>query len=390
MTPRELRRMLVLIVATLLGIGCVSVYSATAVLSAETGGSSVGFLLHHIGAIGLGLIVGLACLAIPYDSLRRAAKPMVVISAVLVIMVYLFGSEIGGARRWFRLGRLSIQPSEFAQISLVVYLADYLARKHAMVRDLRDGFVPPMLVTGCLAGLVLIQPDLGTAIVMGSVAMLLLVVANARGRHVVLTALLAIVGVAVLIAGAEYRRRRILAFLDPWKDPRGVGFQIVQSYLSMAGGGMFGRGLGASMQKLFYLPGAHTDFIFAVIGEELGLFGCTAVLALFGLLTACGIRLAQLTEDLFSKYLIVGCVGLVSLEAIVNMAVVTGLLPTKGLPLPLISYGGTSIVGNIAICALICYGSCRQPAWRARASTQRESSTVSTIDQPAVAVEVAT
>ena len=357
MSDRDLRRALLLIVAALLAFGCVAVYSTTAVMAHESTGSSTRFIIHHVIGIVIGLILSIACLTIPYPWLRKYAKPALAISAVLVVAVYMFGSEIGGARRWFRIGRLSIQPSEFSQLALVVYLADFLARKRDVIRDFRAGFLPPILVTGLMAGLVLLQPDLGTAIVMAGVAMLLLIVAKARTRYIGASMLLGFAGLCVLIAGAEYRRRRILAFLNPWEDPRGVGFQIVQSYLSMADGGWFGRGLGGSMQKLFYLPGAHTDFIFAVIGEELGWLGTSALIALFGLFLTCGIRLAQRTEDLFCKYLVFGCVGLIGLEAMVNMAVVTGMLPTKGLPLPLISYGGTSMVGNLIACSLICYGS---------------------------------
>jgi cell division protein FtsW len=236
---------------------------------------------------------------------------------------------------------------------LVLYVADFLARKRDTVRDFRHGFLPPMLITGLMAGLVLLQPDLGTAIVMGSVALLLLVVARARWRHVGLTVGVGVLALAVLIAGAEYRRRRLFAFLHPWQDPLGAGFQILQSYLALGHGGWFGQGLGASMQKLYYLPGGHTDFIFAIIGEELGLVGTSGVLALYALLIGCGLRMAVAVDDWFRKYVIVGCVGLIGLEAMVHMAVVTGALPTKGLPLPLVSYGGTSIVGNLIACALI-------------------------------------
>ena len=357
MTIRQLRRFLLLIIATLLGLGCIAVYSSTAIIAHETTGSSLRFVIHHVLAIVFGLGLSLACLKIPPTALRHSAKWLVLASLILLALVFVFGSEIGGARRWFRIGHLSLQPSEFAQLALVIYLADFLARKRAMVQDFREGFLPPMLVTGLLSSMVLIQPDLGTTVVMVSVAMLLLVVANAKGKHVTGSMLIGALGLVILIAGKEYRRRRILAFLDPWKDPQGVGFQILQSYVAMSDGGLVGRGIGASLQKFFFLPGAHTDFIFAVIGEELGLLGTTALLVLFGLLISCGIRIAQVTDDLFSKYLIFGCVGLIGLEAIVHMAVVTGMLPTKGLPLPLVSYGGTSMVGNLIACALICQGS---------------------------------
>ena len=357
MNPRRLRRLLLVIMLTLLGIGVIAVYSSTAVMANAVYGENLRFIANHLVAIVLGVGLGIGCLAIPYPALRQSAKALVLISIVLLVLVRVFGQEVNGAQRWFRIGRLSIQPSEFAKLALILYIADYLARKRELIEQFREGFLPPMLVAGLMAGLVLIQPDLGTAVAMGAVAVLMLTVAKARWRH--LGGMLAIcsVGLVFLIAGAEYRRRRILAFLNPWQDPRGVGFQILQSYLALAGGGLLGRGIGASMQKLFYLPSAHTDFIFAIIGEELGLFGTTAILLLYGLFISCGIRLAQFAQDAFSKYVICGCVGLIGFEAIVHMAVVTGLMPTKGLPLPLVSYGGTSMVSNLLACALVFHAS---------------------------------
>ncbi len=361
MTARAERRFLVVVVATLLSLGCIAVYSATAIQGMAVYGQSLRFLLHHVIAIIIGIGFGTACLAIPADALRRSAKWLLLISVVLLALVLWLAPEISGARRWFRMGPLSIQPSEFAQLSLIVYVSDFLARKRAVIGNLREGFLPPIMVLGVMALLVLAQPDLGTTIVMASVVMLLLMVAKARGRHISLTALLGVVALIVLIAGESYRRRRILAFLNPWQDPQGAGFQILQSYLALASGGIVGEGLGESMQKLFFLPGAHTDFIFAIIGEELGLLGTTAMLALFGLFVLCGIRMAQAADDLFKKYLITGCVALIAFEAIVHMAVDIGLLPTKGLPLPLVSYGGTAMVGNLLACALIVQASRPEP-----------------------------
>ncbi len=353
MTARSLRRALLLIVATLVGLGCIVVYSATAIRAVETYGHSLWYLAHHLLAIGLGLALALGCLSLPSSWLRHSAKVAILLGGAALITVFLCGSEIGGARRWFRIGHLSVEPSEFAQLALVLYLADFLARKHAILHDWREGFLPPMLVTGAMAGLALIQPNLGTAIVMGTVALLMLVIAKARWKHVAVVTALGAVALVVLIFGEEYRRRRMLAFLNPQQDPLGAGFQILQSYLALANGGLVGQGIGASMQKLFYLPGADTDFIFAIIGEELGFLGTTTILALFALLVTCGVRLAQMTEEPFSKYLICGCVGLIGFQAIIHMAVVTGLLPTKGLPLPLVSYGGTAIVMNLVACGLM-------------------------------------
>ncbi len=357
MRPKALRQLLVIILSGLLGLGVVAVYSASAMMSEVNYGGSFRFIVHHLISIACGIAAGVVCLFIPYDSFRRLARWMFGISLMLLLMVFVFGHEAGGARRWFQIGRWSIQPSEFAQLSLVIYLADLLSRRSGHLKEFWSGLVPPLAATGLMAGLVLIQPDLGTAIAMGSVALLLLSIGKARGKHLALVVVLAVVVLGVLVAGAEYRRRRIFSFLDPWHDPRGSGYQIIQSYLAMASGGLFGKGLGASLQKLFYLPSAHTDFIFAIIGEELGLAGTTAVLSLFGIFMACGFRIAIAARDLFSKYLVCGLVGMIGLEAMVNVAVVTGMLPTKGLPLPFISYGGSAMVMNCIAAALIFHAS---------------------------------
>ncbi|MBI3319901.1 MAG: cell division protein FtsW, partial [Candidatus Omnitrophica bacterium] len=311
MMDRARRRLLLFLIITLISFGCVMVYSTTAIMAYETYGQPLRFVMSHLLAIGIGGIVALGCLATPFSHLRRSAKMLVGISLVLLVLVDLFGFQVGGARRWFRLGGFGLQPSEFAKPALVLYLADFLARKRDVVHRFRDGFLPPMLITGLLALLVLVQPDLGNALVLGAVALVLLVIAKARWKHVGLTAGLGTAALAVLIMSKGYRRRRMLAFLDPWQDPQGAGFQILQSYLALANGGFFGRGLGASMQKLFYLPGAHTDFIFAIIAEELGLIGTTVLLGLFALFVACGIRMAYTIEDAFSKYVLCGCVALI-------------------------------------------------------------------------------
>ncbi|MBI4343509.1 MAG: putative lipid II flippase FtsW [Candidatus Omnitrophica bacterium] len=353
MNPRKLRQLLFVIVSALLAIGIVAVASASAMASQATYGHTFHFVHHHLASIAVGLLAGLACLAIPYEQLRRAARWLFVLSLLLLALVLLIGPEMGGAKRWVRLGRLSLQPSEFAQLSLVLYLADLLARHSGRLHEIRRGLLPPLAATGLMAGVVLIQPDLGTAIVMGAAAMLLLAIGRARGKHLALIMGVAAVAFVVLVFSEEYRMRRMFAFLDPMKDPRGSGYQILQSYVAMASGGVAGLGVGGSLQKLFYLPSAHADFIFAIIGEELGLLGATAVISLFGLFLACGFRIAMAAHDLFSKYLVCGLVGMIGLEAFINIAVVIGLLPTKGLPLPFISYGGSAMVINLVACALI-------------------------------------
>lgn len=353
MTPKQLRQCLLWIVLTMLSVGIVSVYSSSAMISHATYGHSLRFIQQHLLAVGIGLLATLGALLLPFDTLRRGAKWLFGLSVVLLILVLVLGPEVGGAQRWFRIGRWSFQPSELAQLALVLYLADVLARKADDLEDVWRGLLPPLAATGLLGTLVLLQPDFGAAMVMGSVAFVLLIVAKARWQHLLILALVAGVGAFVLIMGADYRRHRLLAFLHPDQDPRGSGYQILQSYVALASGGFFGVGIGASMQKLFFLPGAHNDFVFAIIGEELGLLGSTAILTLFALFLLCGFRLAMRCQDAFGKYLICGFVAMIGLKGIVNIAVVIGLLPTKGLPLPLISYGGTAIIMNLLACAVI-------------------------------------
>ena len=353
MSPRHLRQVLLVIIGALLSLGIVAVYSSSAMAGEATYGQSTRFLVQHGIALAFGLALAAVCLAIPYRGLRSSARWLVLLSIVLLALVLVFGPEVGGARRWFRLGHWSLQPSEFAQLALVIYLADVLARTAPRIQEFWRGLLPPLAATGLVAGMILVQPDLGTASVMGMVALLLLVVARARWPHVLGLLAVAAVALVVLVAAEDYRRERLLAFLNPWKDPRGSGYQILQSFFALASGGWAGLGIGNSMQKLFYLPSAHTDFIFAIIGEELGLIGTTAVLTLFGLFLVCGFRIAMATQDLFSKYLVCGLVSMIGLEAIIHVAVVTGLMPTKGLPLPLISYGGTSMVMNLVACGLV-------------------------------------
>ncbi len=346
-----------MIVFTLLGLGIIEVYSATSLMSHMAYGDSLWFVKRHLAAIVVGLSLGLGCLMVPYPAVRGQARWLFLISLVLLFLAFVWGQEIGGARRWLRLGRLSFQPSEFAQLSVVIYLADLLARTRGKIRQGWQGLWAPLLVSGLVAGVILLQPDLGTAVAIGSIALLLLWMAKARWSDLVCVSVIALVAVGILIAGEEYRRRRIFAFLDPWKDPQGSGYQILQSYFALASGGWLGQGLGGSSQKLFYLPSAHTDFIFAMVGEELGWLGTTAVLALLALLLSCGFRIALSLQNWFSKYLVCGLVGMMGLEAMINIAVVTGLMPTKGLPLPLVSYGGSAMVVNLIACALILHAS---------------------------------
>jgi cell division protein FtsW len=265
---------------------------------------------------------------------------------LLLVLVLLpgLGVSVNGSRRWLRLGPLSFQPAELAKLALVVYLAAFLARKRDELGEFWRGMVPPLAVGGTLAALVLAQPDLGSCLTLLVLTVGLLFLAGAPTRSLALLVGPALSLAALAVWLAPYRMRRVFAFLDPWQDPRGSGFQIIQSWLALGGGGLTGRGIGESKQKLFYLPEAHTDFIFAVLGEELGFLGAAAVVVLFAVLVWRGLRIGIRAADPFGAYLALGITVLVATQTLVNLGVVTGMLPTKGLPLPFLSFGGSALL----------------------------------------------
>ena len=269
---------------------------------------------------------------------------LVVLIAVLIPSM---GSEINGSRRWIGFGPFSVQPSEFARVVMVIYLAAYLAKRRERLHDFTHGFLPPIMMTGFLISLILAEPDFGAAAVMAAVAGVLLFVGGVRLKHLWAIGILIVPVMYAMVMKVGYRKERILSFLDPWKDPHDGGFQIIQSFLAMGEGGPLGTGLGEGRQKLFFLPYPHTDFIFAVIGEELGLVGTLLIAGLFAVLAWRGVRIARSAPDRFGQYLAFGITVMIVLQAQINMAVVTGLLPTKGLTLPLLSYGGSSLVASL-------------------------------------------
>jgi len=334
------------IVLALIGLGIVMVYSASAIVAAERFKDPYFFMKKQLafGILGLGVFWG--GMLVNYRQWRRVFLPLLALSGLLLILVLLppFGQEINGTRRWLRMGYFSFQPTELAKFALVLYLAQFLARRREVVGDFLFGFLPPLLVTGAMALLVMAQPDLGNAVALLMMVFCLLFVAGARLRQMATVFLLASPLLALAVAGASYRVRRLLAFWDPWSDPRGSGFQMIQSYLALGGGGLAGRGLGESKQKLFYLPEPHTDFIFAIIGEELGFIGAVAVVMLFGLLIWRGIRIGLRAPEPFGALLALGLTAMLGTQALVNLGVVVGLLPTKGLPLPFVSFGGSSLL----------------------------------------------
>ena len=344
-----------MIVVSLICIGVVMIYSSSAIFSYEQYHSTTFFLKHHLFHILLGTILTAFLMSLDLYLIRRWAKPLFIFSLLLIILVFVpsLGREIGGARRWFKFWIFGFQPSELAKWATVLFLADILAKQPQRLNILARRFLLPLLGVGIICVLIFMQPDLGSAVVIAFVAMLLFFVA---GIHWVYISTLGILSVPLLyfsILNVPYRRRRIIAFLNPWADAQGCGFQIVQSYLALGLGGLWGIGLGQSRQKLFYLPAAQTDFIFSIIGEELGLLGTAAIVILFMLLFWQGTKISLRSTDPFIKLLSFGIVVTIVLAAAVHIAVVCGAVPTKGLPLPFISYGGSALVFNMMAVGLL-------------------------------------
>ena len=346
--PRKLiPDMWLLVVAiALLSVGVVMVYSASAIVAADRFRDPYFFLKKQLFWALLGCGALWLALRVDYRRLERWSMPLLALAVLLLVLVLIppVGHAINGTRRWIRLGPVSFQPAEFAKFALVGFLAAFLSRRTDRLHDFWRGVALPLGVAGTLAVLVVLQPDLGNCVTLVALTFALLFLAGSRFQHLSLVLAAALPLVVVAVFAAPYRLRRITAFVDPWQDPRGGGFQIIQSWLALGTGGLLGRGLGGSRQKLFYLPEAHTDFIFAIIGEELGFVGATAVLALFVLLVWRGVRIGLRAPDPFGAYLALGITVLLATQTLVNLGVVTGLLPTKGLPLPFISFGGSALV----------------------------------------------
>jgi cell division protein FtsW len=330
----------------LVSAGVVMVYSASAIVAADRFHDPYFFLKRQLFWAMLGGAALWTALRVDYRLLEKAVLPALIVAGVLLVLVLVppFGQAINGTRRWIRFGLISFQPAELAKLALVLYLAAFLARRRGDLAEFRTGTLPALGVAGVLAGLVLVQPDLGNCLTLIVVTFGLLYLAGSPARHLAWVAAPALPLIALAIYVAPYRLRRITAFLDPWSDPRGSGFQIIQSWLALGNGGLVGQGIGESRQKLFYLPEAHTDFIFAIVGEELGFIGAAAMVALFAVVVWRGLRIGLRASEPFGAYLALGITVLLATQTLVNLGVVTGLLPTKGLPLPFISFGGSALL----------------------------------------------
>ena len=334
--------------------GCVMIYSASAVSAAQTGGTPYRYLVKQIAALVLG---GLAAFVVSRLDYRRFAHPAVVYgaygAAFLLCVAVLFSPPVNAARRWLVAGPVTVQPSELLKLALVLVLAAQVSSKTAGSGGVDRAVFPCVLLAALAAGVVVLEPDMGTAVCYLVLCAVVLWLAGARGRVFAIGAAATLPLLAILALSASYRKARLLSFLRPERDPLGAGFQALQSLIAVGAGGWLGNGLGGSRQKLFFLPYPHTDFIFAIVGEELGFVGAALLLAAFGVIAWRGLRAARRAPDAFGSFLAAGATAMIVVQAAINVSVVLSLLPTKGLPLPFVSYGGSSLVASWLAAGLI-------------------------------------
>ncbi|MFN2526648.1 MAG: putative lipid II flippase FtsW [Actinomycetota bacterium] len=345
--------LLTLCTSALLLLGLIMILSASSVSSFATYGSSFLFFNKQLAWAALGLIGFIGFSRLDYRRLRGWGYPGILVALVLLVAVLIpgLGLMVGGSSRWIRVGPISFQPSEFAKLALILFAAEVFARKRERALKARaHAFLPLVPVLATFALLVLLQPDLGTTILLGAIGLGMLFVAGAPLRHVGLIGISGIFLAGAAALSEPYRRARILAFRDPWADPLNTGYQTIQSLIALGSGGWWGVGLGASRQKWLYVPNAHTDFIFAILGEEMGLMGTLVVLGLFAFITYLGIGIARDAPDRFGLLVAAGITIWLACQALVNIGAVTASLPITGVPLPLVSFGGTSLV--VTLCAI--------------------------------------
>jgi len=347
---RKLKSDKVLFLATLLLVclSIVMVYSASAVVTLERYGRPSMFLVKQAmwAVLGLGML-GLVT-RIDYRTYREPVFIWTSLAIVVIALVaVLFMPPVNNARRWFGIAGIGVQPSELSKLAAIFFIAALLERRMHRINELGYALAPIGLLVGGLFGLIMLEPDFGTSMSLVLIASVMVFAAGLNYRYIVGAALVALPAMYILVMGTAYRRRRMLTFLNPWEDPLGDGFQIIQSLIAIGTGGVWGKGLMNGVQKLFYLPEPHTDFIYSVISEELGLLGASAVLLCFCVVTWRGLRVSLRAPDSFGAFLALGLTTMVAVQAFINISVVLGLMPTKGIPLPLVSFGGSSLLINL-------------------------------------------
>lgn len=341
---------------TLLAIGIVLVSSASITIADRLHSEPLHFLYRHLIFVVLGLVLGAMVASQSLQRLQTLGPILLLVGIVLLLLVLVAGHSVNGSRRWLGMGGFNLQPSEFMKLCMVIFMAGYLARHADAVRTTLQGFGKPLLLLAVVASLLMLEPDFGSTAVLAATVAGLLFLAGMRLWPFVLLAAALVAGLAVLAIAAPYRLERLTSFMNPWADPYNSGFQLTQALIAFGRGGWFGVGLGGSVQKLSYLPEAHTDFVFAVLAEETGLIGSVVVIALFAIIVVRAWGIAARAErggNAFTAYLTYGIALWLGLQALVNIGVNMGVLPTKGLTLPLLSYGGSSLVITLVACALL-------------------------------------
>jgi cell division protein FtsW len=344
----EPENVIMCLVATLLVIGIIMIYSTSSAKAADGVHSMNAAFLRHVMWVAIAIIGMLIMMRIDYHYLQKYRTAIFI--AALLGLVFVLIPEIGtvtyGARRWVRFGSyFGYQPSEFAKLAMIIFMSGYIAKNREKMSTFARGFVVPIILIGVVSLLILKEPDFGTAMFISMISFVLIMVGGTRIVYVMFTMIASIPHIYQIMHNIPtYRHNRLLAFLDPWKDPMGIGYQIIQSWIALGSGGIAGLGMGESRQKLFFLPMSDNDFVFSIIGEEFGFIGTTCVIVMFALLTWQGIRVCKATPDSFGFFLSLGITISLALQAAINIAVVTGSIPTKGLPLPFISTGGSSIL----------------------------------------------
>jgi cell division protein FtsW len=349
-------QMAVLVVTlSLVTFGIVMIYSSSSILAMDRYGDEYFFLKKQLFFAVVGVLLMFVLSNLKYENLRKAAYAGIIISIIFLVLILIppIGVKRGGATRWLQLGFATFQVTEFVKIAMIVFLAHFLAKVATHIKDFKKGILIPLVVVAVVGGLVLLQPDFGTALIIAAIFMGMLYLAGARILYLSMMTVPLLAGAVVMVMMKPYRLQRWLAFLDPWKDAKNTGFQIIQSWISFGSGGPFGVGLGDGMQKLFYLPEPHTDFILSVVAEEAGFIGVAVVIVLFILLVFQGFVIAFRAADLFGTLLAGGLTMLIALEASINISAVVGLIPTKGLALPFMSYGGSSLVMSLAAVGIL-------------------------------------
>ncbi len=348
----------------LVAIGAIMIYSASSYRAANELQDSMAYLKKQLVFVGIGSVSVIFFINWDYHKFKngKLIAFLMVVTIILLLLVFLF-PPINGAQRWIQLGPLSLQPSEMAKYVVVIYLAKSLDKKGDEIKSFWRGVFPTLLVAGIFAGLVLAEKNLSITSVIMFVAFILITISGARKRHLITLGGIGLMAGISLILAAPYRLKRLLSFLDPWADPRGDGYQLIQSLLALGSGGFLGLGFGMSRQKAYYLPEPHNDFIFSVIGEETGFLGCIIVISLFAILIWRGVIISIKCKDNFGTLLAMGITSVIAIQAIINLAVVTGTMPVTGVPLPFISYGGSSLLFNMTAMGILLNVSRNRAKW---------------------------